>query len=88
LVESWNMYTVYILESLSTGKLYVGQTSNIVDRLKRHNSGRNISTRGKGLWKVLYTEEYPDRQSAWKAEQHLKRQKRGNGLRRYLEKSK
>ncbi|MBS1595822.1 MAG: GIY-YIG nuclease family protein [Bacteroidetes bacterium] len=41
-------FYVYILESATTGRLYIGQTNDLSDRLVRHNSGRNKYTAGKG----------------------------------------
>ncbi len=39
------MYIVYILYSQSTSKYYTGQTDNLENRLKRHNSGLSLSTK-------------------------------------------
>ncbi|QYH39290.1 GIY-YIG nuclease family protein [Algoriphagus sp. NBT04N3] len=38
-------FVVYILFSERLGKYYVGQTSDLDKRLKRHNSGRERFTR-------------------------------------------
>lgn len=44
------MYYVYMLYSAILDRYYVGQTSNLEDRLKRHNQGRgnipNPASRG------------------------------------------
>lgn len=39
------MFYVYILRSQKDGKYYIGQTENILTRLKTHNSGRVPSTK-------------------------------------------
>ena len=39
------MHTTYILHSVKIDTYYIGSTSNIEDRLKRHNSGRNTYTK-------------------------------------------
>ncbi|NWG13301.1 MAG: GIY-YIG nuclease family protein, partial [Acidobacteria bacterium] len=31
---------VYILQSLADGRYYIGQTSDLQNRLQRHNAGR------------------------------------------------
>ena len=38
-------YWVYILKNEITGKLYKGQTSNLENRLERHNSDESGSMR-------------------------------------------
>ena len=67
------MYYVYILQSLKTGKLYIGHTDNLARRLEEHNTGRGGKyTRQNGPWKLVYSEHHPDRSSAAKREQYLK----------------
>ncbi|MFA6470304.1 MAG: GIY-YIG nuclease family protein [Bacteroidota bacterium] len=39
------MYFVYILQSLTSGKFYVGHTDNLPKRVQQHNSGYNPSTK-------------------------------------------
>ncbi|MBP6512087.1 MAG: GIY-YIG nuclease family protein [Bacteroidia bacterium] len=52
------MYYVYILYSISTGSFYKGQTSNLEERLKRHNSGSEKYTY-KGIpWKLIHVRNY------------------------------
>jgi len=48
-------FYTYILESESSGKLYIGQTANIEDRLYRHNNGKSRFTKGKGPWKIIFS---------------------------------
>lgn len=48
------MFTTYIIESLKDGRLYIGQTNNIHDRILRHNSNRNKATKNKGPWRLIY----------------------------------
>jgi putative endonuclease len=68
-------FSVYILESLKDGSYYVGSTNNLEDRLKRHNKGRVAYTKPKRPWKLVYSEEYPDRSSAAKREYEIKKHK-------------
>ncbi len=66
-------YCVYILRSLNSGRLYVGQTDNLDRRLAEHNEGRGGRyTRYAGPWELAYSEEHPDRTSAVRRERHLK----------------
>ena len=74
-------YWVYILQSESTGRYYVGQTNNLTDRVARHNSGRTDSNRGRGPWRLLYQEQFATRQTAVARERAMKARK----SRTYLE---
>ena len=69
------MYTVYILQSMSSGKYYVGHTENLKRRIEEHNAGRSQSTRGKGPWQVRYTEDFATRSDAMHREYEIKSRK-------------
>jgi putative endonuclease len=69
------LYFVYILQSQKDGSYYVGSTQDLEERIQRHNQGRSLYTKGKRPWKLIYFEEFPDRSSAVKRENCLKRQK-------------
>ena len=68
-------YFVYILKSLKDGTCYIGSTQEISERIERHNQGRSKYTRSKRPWKLVYSEQHPNRSSALKRENYLKRQK-------------
>ncbi len=70
------MYYVYILKSKKDDGYYIGSTQDIDARLKRHNQSRTKYTKIKRPWELVYTEEHPDRSSAVKREQKIKRHKR------------
>ncbi|HPS26031.1 MAG TPA: GIY-YIG nuclease family protein [Bacteroidales bacterium] len=67
-------YTVYVLKSLSTGRLYTGQTEDIQRRINEHLTGTGPVRYTKGCcpWKLVYTEDYPDRAQAMAREKYLK----------------
>ncbi|MDD5226764.1 MAG: GIY-YIG nuclease family protein [Candidatus Omnitrophica bacterium] len=65
-------YIVYVLESGKNGLRYIGYTQNLANRLKEHNSGGNVSTRSKGPWKLLCSEEQPTKSLAEKRERFFK----------------
>jgi putative endonuclease len=69
-------YVVYILKSLKDQTYYVGSTQDLESRLKRHNQGRVAYTKPKRPWKLVYSEEHPDRSSAAKRETEIKTHKR------------
>jgi putative endonuclease len=79
------MYFVYILESLSTGALYVGQTDNLLRRYGEHASGENKSTRGRGPWWIPYFEVLPTRDSAVAREHQMKAWKSAKVLRSLIQ---
>ena len=66
------MYYVYILKSLKDGSYYIGSTRDIEARLQRHNQGRSNYTKNRGPWKLVYSEQHPDRSSAMKREREIK----------------
>lgn len=63
-------YAIYIL-GLSNGQYYVGSTSNLKRRLVEHENGRDNFTKKYLPVKLLYYEEYPSREEAWKREKQL-----------------
>jgi putative endonuclease len=66
------MYYLYILRSLSTGRLYTDTTDDPARRLRDHAAGNTPSTRARGPWELAYLEEHPDRRTALRRERHLK----------------
>jgi putative endonuclease len=66
---------VYVLgtEGARAPRTYVGWTTDLDDRLARHNAGKGAkSTRGRA-WVLLYAERYKTRTDAMSREWHLKR---------------
>ncbi|PIS15270.1 endonuclease [Candidatus Shapirobacteria bacterium CG09_land_8_20_14_0_10_38_17] len=71
------MYYVYVIKSQSSGKIYIGQTSDLEKRLKRHNKIINIKKtsytyKNKGPWILVYKEIFSERKDATKREKQLK----------------
>jgi len=67
-----NYYT-YIIESSVSKKWYIGHTNDIERRLIEHNSGQNKSTKGKGLWKLIFLSRFNNNLDANKFELKLKK---------------
>jgi putative endonuclease len=66
---------VYVLGSEVRGlkRTYVGWTTDLDQRVARHNAGTGAkSTRGR-VWFLLYAERYQTRHEAMSREWHLKR---------------
>jgi putative endonuclease len=69
------MAFVYILQSGSTKRFYVGSTDSLDRRMSEHLRGHSLATRGRGPWKLVYTEEYPTLLEARRREWEIKRWK-------------
>jgi putative endonuclease len=68
---------VYVLGSEHRGlrRTYVGWTTDLEQRLARHNAGTGAkSTRGR-VWFLIYAERFTSRHDAMSREWHLKRDK-------------
>lgn len=50
------MYYTYVLKSLKDGKIYVGHTNNLKERVAEHNSGKVRSTACRKPLVLLYYE--------------------------------
>ncbi len=66
------MFFVYILKSKKNKELYLGYTSDLLKRFKKHNSGLVRSTKSKTPWSLIYYEAYASRQDATHREHNLK----------------
>ena len=66
------MFHTYILESEKTGRLYIGQTNDITERLRRHNAGVNLSTKAYTPWRLCFLVQFPFRSEAVQLEIKLK----------------
>jgi putative endonuclease len=67
-----DIFYTYILYSESHNRFYIGQTSNIKDRLNRHNSGHEKSTKPFTPWKIIGHSEKNSRSEAMILEKKLK----------------
>lgn len=66
------MHFVYILRSDKDGKLYVGITANVENRLAYHNAGRVRSTKNRRPFQLIHVEVCPTRMAAREREVYLK----------------
>jgi putative endonuclease len=67
-----SMPSVYILESATTGKFYIGCAAEVQARLKEHQRGQTVSTRGRGPWVLVFQEQFESLAEARRREQQLK----------------
>ncbi len=66
------MIYVYVIQSARDGRLYVGMSKFVEERLKQHNKGMTSSTRFYKPWKLLFFENFENRIEARKREKYLK----------------
>jgi len=69
------MGILYILQSQSSGRFYIGSTQDLDRRLSEHARGHTASTRGRGPWHLVYTERFDSLLEAHRRELQLKQWK-------------
>src|ERR1043165_3056895 len=80
-IGAFFLFIVYILYSESKHRYYVGETDNLIARMKAHLSGISRYTAIAKDWIVVYTEEHPTRTHAIRRERQIKSMK----SRKYIE---
>jgi len=82
-------FTVYVLYSTEFDKIYIGYTSNLINRFHSHNS---ISKKGYTIrfrpWIVAYVEVYLKKSEALQRERELKSAQGREFIWRYIERYK
>lgn len=78
------MYSVYIIRSLKSQKYYTGVTSNLEQRIHKHNHHSTKSTKNYNDWKLVYKEDFEDKKSAWKREKQIKKYKGGEAFKKLV----
>ena len=73
-------YHVYILQSITTGRYYTGQTYDLVKRLEEHNSELAGYTQKEQPWKLIWSIKVATRANAVRLEKQIK----ARGAQRYL----
>lgn len=66
------MYTVYAIKSKKRNWIYVGFTSDLEERIRRHNSGTGRSTKPYRPYELIYQEKVGNREEARKREKYFK----------------
>jgi len=72
-------YYVYVIKNTNNNKIYIGQTSNLENRLQRHNGrlpskkqGYTSVNKAGGNWVILYKEIFLTRKEAIIREKEIK----------------
>ena len=79
------MYYFYILHSKLSDKYYIGSTSDLEGRLRRHNTNHKGFTGKYSDWELVYSEEYYTKKEALKRERFVKNKKSKIFIRNLIE---
>jgi putative endonuclease len=74
------MYKIYILYSHKIDKYYIGYSSDVDQRLRKHNNASRGFTNTDRPWILVYTEEYETKQEAAARERQIKNWKNRSRL--------
>lgn len=77
------MHYVYLIKSKKDGRLYVGCTSDLKNRMEEHNAGKSNYTKEYIPWQLIYYEAFISKEDAYGREEALKYN--AQGLRRLKE---
>jgi putative endonuclease len=66
------MFYTYVLRSEKDGKLYIGWSNNLRDRLKKHQSGKVSATKFRLPIALVYYEACNNKQKAIERERYFK----------------
>ena len=69
------MYYFYILYSHNLDKYYLGHTSDLEERIRKHNSNHKGFTGKANDWKLVYSEGYSEKDLACQREHQVKKWK-------------
>ncbi len=65
-------HIVYAISSIERNYIYVGLTSNLEERIIRHNKGYEKTTKPYAPFRLIYSEACPNRVEARKREKYWK----------------
>ena len=66
------MFYVYVLVETETEDTYIGYTSELKQRIAKHNAGTGAKTTRRGEWRLAYYEAYICKKDAINRERKLK----------------
>ncbi|MBI5044582.1 MAG: GIY-YIG nuclease family protein [Candidatus Levybacteria bacterium] len=66
------MFYFYILRSLKNQKLYLGYSSDLKERIKSHNNGKNNATKPNIPYELIYYSAFKSEKDAINCEQYFK----------------
>lgn len=80
------MWFVYALYNPLVGKIYIGETGDIVRRLHEHNEkrGNHFTAKVDGNWNLIYKEQVESRKQALVREKQLKSYRGREFIKQYI----
>jgi len=79
-------YFLYILFSQAADKFYIGFTSDLSERLRKHKSNHKGFTGKFTDWKIVYTEDFDSKSEAYTRERQIKKWKNRNRIQQLIKK--
>jgi len=75
-------FYVYMIKSVDRSKVktYVGYTSNIKSRLKKHNSNKGAKSTKGYKWKIIYKKKFNTKSDAMSYEYLLKKDRKKRSI--------
>jgi len=69
---------VYILKTVDGyfNKTYVGYSTDVISRLKKHNSSKGAKATRGYIWKIIYKKRFLSKSKALSFEYHLKKDRK------------
>jgi len=85
------MFTVYAIYNEIRNKIYIGHTSDLAKRMKRHNRRlpsklKSFTSKNGSIWILIHSERFNTRQEAIKREKQLKSYKGREFIRKSIKK--
>jgi len=81
------MFYFYILQSIPTKKLYLGQTTDLKRRLESHNNKTNKATKPYTPFEIIYYSAFKDQKDCVNCEKYFKTTAGWKRIHRMLENS-
>jgi len=66
------MFSVYVLQSESSGRFHIGHTKALESRVAYHQANYSKALKNRGPWKLVYSEPYATRSEAMRRERQIK----------------
>ena len=76
-------FFVYVIRN-PEGRLYIGFTEDLENRIDKHKNGKSGWTRSRGTWVLVHYETFTNRTDALKRELYLKQGRANQELREGL----
>ncbi len=81
-------FYIYIIHSPSIDKYYIGISSNLTERIKKHNTNHKGYTGKVNDWTLVHQEEFDNKSDALKREKQIKSWKSKKAIQKLIDSSK